>query len=352
MERPTAETLGLTQPTADASFASEIAPELLQTLSETTLVTDEAGQPIAVDAKGRRLPKWMLPAAAMALGVGGLIAAAIGADHPEDAQAAPPFPSPTVDTTNIPHTPIATATPTQTPPPTMTPSPTSTPEFTPTPTSTSTPTPTATPTQFVPSPTPERSIGVEIKKRIDTNRNGVFDINDQGWSQKYNVWIDAVRNGLLDNGSEPAQSGRTNADGVDVKRFSGSWPQGTIVCAEEVEVAEALETVIPKDCEPVDATGNVVLKLLNRNKEVIPTATSTGTPEKTNTPKPTITVFAPTPVTVPQTGNARTQESSSNVFGIALGGLGALAVAGGATAIALNRREEKRNAIGKGSRRN
>jgi hypothetical protein len=204
---------------------------------------------------------------------------------------------------------------------------------------------TVTPTPFYPTPPPPPSvtatpnvenIQVVLKKRLDVNRNGQFDEQDQGLAQDANVWIELNGNDQLDNG-EPAQSTRTDSNGVRIMTFSGAGV-GTRVCAAEVNVAADLEPVIGSACSIVDNSRTAEIRLLNKNREVVISATPTVTIVKVETPIP------PTP-RIPKTGNVdgsnvvnlTSDEGSANLAPIILGGL--TAAAGAFAAVGLRRKE-------------
>ncbi len=276
--------------------------------------------------------------------------------HPTDTPTPTPTPSyppesPTPHVTDTP-TPTPSATPTPSPTPSFTPSPT--PELTPSyppespsphPTDTPTPTPTPSyppesPTPHVtdtptPTPTPEVTLTpvppleefqLIVKKRLDANRNSIFDKDDIPLDQRVQVWIDEDRDRVLD-GEEGVMSFNLGTDGVEAVTFSMTQnPEGLQVCAEEPlsEIDADLEPVIAKDCDVVDESRITEVRLLNRNKEVEVTPTPTPVPSET----PVIT-----PAVLPPTGGFPGGKDSAPIP-LIIGGLLTVAAAGAATALA------------------
>ena len=200
------------------------------------------------------------------------------------------------------------ATPTETPEPTPTPTDRATPKVSPHATPTVTPAPSPTPTE---SPTPKPStVTVKIEKRVDANRNGIFDSEDIGIIQDVRYGIDTNRNGKLDDGA--AREFHTDENGVLIDTFTApGLGEGTRFCAVEDHISEKLVPIDPDGCDTVDASGLAVIQLLNAEVEVTPaptlspTATPTPTPEVTPTRVPVITVsptVSPTPSPTPTPG--------------------------------------------------
>lgn len=213
--------------------------------------------------------------------------------------------------------------------PTDTPTPTPTPSYppeSPTPHVTDTPTPTPTPEVTLTPVPPLEEFQLIVKKRLDANRNSIFDKDDIPLDQRVQVWIDEDRDRVLD-GEEGVMSFNLGTDGVEAVTFSMTQnPEGLQVCAEEPlsEIDADLEPVIAKDCDVVDESRITEVRLLNRNKEVEVTPTPTPVPSET----PVIT-----PAVLPPTGGFPGGKDSAPIP-LIIGGLLTVAAAGAATALA------------------